>query len=107
MMLHSGQNILPPACLFLVVTIASYFVMLFYVVCVCVHFIEVHKFEYSDVNHLVKYKNSKTVPTLDLDSLTALKKLTIRETCHNFGFGPPRCSSCLTNQIRVIRSGIS
>jgi len=37
------------------------------------------------VNQLVKYKNNKTLSTLDLDSPTVLKKLTIRETCHNFG----------------------
>ena len=74
---------------------------------VCVYSIEVHNFEYSDVNQLVKYKNNKSLSTLDLDCPTVLKKLTIRATCHNFGFDPPRCSSCLTNQIRVIRSGIS
>jgi len=76
-------------------------------VCVCVQPIEVHKFEYSDVTKLVKYKHNKTLSTLNLDCPTVLNKLTIRATCHNFGFGPPRCSSCLTNQIRVIRSGIS
>jgi len=123
MMLYCGQNILPSSCLFLVLTIASYFVCVCLCVCICVcvcvcvcvfvcvyvsvHSIEVHKFEYSGVNQLVKYKNNKTLSTLDLDSLTVLKKLTIHETCHNFGFGPPRCSSCLANQIRVIRSGIS
>lgn len=56
------------------------------------HSVEIHQFEYSDVNQLVKYKNNKTLSTLDLNSPTVLKKLTIRETCHNFGFGPPRVS---------------
>jgi hypothetical protein len=58
MMLHCNQNILPSSCLFLELTIASYSVVCLFVcvcVCVCVHPTEVHKFDYSDVNQLVKY----------------------------------------------------